>query len=306
MDKQTALLHAARGAQGDPTSLLSALRAALLNDGFATVTGNPTGYMTPANRGELCWDTTNSVFYIATGTTSASWAPLFLDPGQTVELFDDFLGDVLASNWGNPTKGSDGATVDFAHLAGAVSGQIRGTTGAGAGGTMAVNGIQLHSALQWKANQGNLSFETRVKMSAITNICVFVGLTDQISALEMPILSAASADTLTTNATDGVGWMFDTAMTTDNWWLTGVAADVDATAQNSALAPVADTFETLRVDLTSAGVATFRRNGVVIGSAMTGAVTATVALTPVIAAFTRTAASATVTVDYIRTRASRA
>ena len=308
MDKQSALLHASRGAQGDQTSLASAIRAALLGDGNRTYAGNPNGIVTPEVKGEYLWDTTNGVMFRAMSLTNTSWAVIETENLSSVyaEHFDDFVGDALASNWAAPTKGSDAATVDFAHLAAGLGGQIRGTTGAGAGGTMAANGIQLHSALQWKANQGCLVFESRVKMSAITNICVFVGLTDQIAALEMPVNSAASANTITTNATDAVGFMFDTSMSTDNWWAVGVANDVDATAQNLAVAPVADTFETLRIELTTAGVATFKRNGSVIGSAMTGAVTATVALTPVIAAFTRTAASANITADFIKTRALRA
>jgi hypothetical protein len=222
-----------------------------------------------------------------------------------VRLYDDFEGDVIADQWGNATKGSDGATADFAILAD-VNGKVRGTTGAGAGGTMAANGIQIHRALNWKANQGGLSFEARIQTSAITNISYFVGFTDQIAALEAPITSAASANTITTNATDAVGFMFDTSMTTANIWLVGVANDVDATAQNSAIAPVAATYITLRVEVTSAGVASFFINNVAVGTAMAGAVTATVALTPVVAVFTRTAASATMDIDYISVQALRA
>ncbi len=227
----------------------------------------------------------------------------YLDYGLANVLFDDFLGATMSTRFG-VNKGSDGGTVNFAINA-ATSGTVRATTGAGAGGTMAVNGVQLHSALNYKANQGKLVFEARVKISAITNISVFVGLTDQVAALEMPVNSAASANTITTNATDGVGFMFDTSMTAANWWLVGVANDVDATAQNTSIAPVADTYEKFRIEISTAGVATFYRNGISVGSAMTGALTATVALTPVVAAFTRTAGSATVDVDYVLTQQLR-
>ena len=221
-----------------------------------------------------------------------------------VRHFDDFLGDVIADEWA-VAKGSDGSAVDFAHLTG-VNGMLRATTGAGAGGSMAANGVQLHSALQWKANQGGLVFEARVKISAITNISLFVGLTDQIAALEMPIHSAASANTITTNATDAVGFFFDTSMTDDNFWTAGVKADTDATHADTAIAPVADTYIVLRVEVDSSGNAKFFVDGVQKGSVMANAVTATVALTPVVAAFTRTAASATVEVDYVLTQATRA
>lgn len=244
------------------------------------------------------------------------FGPLYVDgylavphprnPRAQVVLFDDFLGDTIQTAlWGNPTKGSDGATVDFAFSA-AVGGMLRGTTGAGAGGSMAANGIQLYSSLAWKPNQGNLMFEARVKISAITNISLFVGFTDQVAALEQPIHSAASANTITTNASDGVGFFFDTSMTDDVWWCAGVKGDTDATHTSGlATAPVAATWAKLRIEIDTSGNATFWVDGIRYGY-VANATTATVALTPTVSAFTRTAASATVDIDYIDVRADRA
>lgn len=237
-------------------------------------------------------------------------AQFFWGPQRYVRLFEDFerasevysttIIDGLRSR-----KGSDGACVDWT-VTPAVSGTAVGTIGSTTS-SMAVSGTQLDAGLSWKANQGDLVFEARVKISQITTIAVFVGFTDQTGALEMPIQSAASANTLTTNATDAVGFMFDTSMTDDNIWLVGVANNVDATAQDSDLAFVADTYKTLRIELTTAGVATFYIDGTAIGSAMTGAVTATVALTPVIAGFNRTTTGTpTITADYIYVSADRA
>jgi len=219
-------------------------------------------------------------------------------------IFDDFLGDVLADQWGSAV-GSDGQVVAPA-VAADVNGRFRMTTGDDAAADMATNGVQLHSFLSWKANQGNLVFETRVKLSAITGVALFVGLTDQIASLEMPIESAGSADTITTTATDAVGFFFDTRMTTDNWWLAGVKNNADATHQNSGIAPVADTYNTLRIELDASGNAIFYMDGVKIGTQMANAVTATVALTPVIAAFTPAAASRSIDGDYILVQADRA
>lgn len=223
---------------------------------------------------------------------------------NVIRMLEDFDGATIPVRFA-VTKGSDGATVNFANVAD-TSGRATATTGAGAGGTMAVNGVQLHTALNWKANQGNVIFEARVKISAITNIAVFVGLTDQVAALEMPVNSAGSLDTITTTATDACGFMFDTAMTTDDIWLVGVANDVDAALQDSALAFVADTYRIFRIELTTAGVATFFIDGAQIGAAMSDATRATIALTPVVAAFTRTAASATISIDYMSMQAYRA
>lgn len=222
---------------------------------------------------------------------------------RTSVLFDDFLGGgqafstTVVNNW-RSRKGSDGQAVDWT-VTPAVGGEVVGTIG-DTTASMAVSGVQLDAGLAWKANQGGLVFETRVKLSQITLVSVFLGFTDQTAALEMPLHSAASANTITTNATDAVGFFFDTSMTADTWWLAGVANDVDATHQNTTYAPVAATYETFRVEVGTDGSAVFFRNGVIVGTKMTGAVTATVALTPVIAGFNRdTSNTPTITADYV-------
>lgn len=218
---------------------------------------------------------------------------------KMVSYIDDFIGDVLADQW-NIVEGTDSATSDAAILAGGIGGVLRFTTG-DAGTGLAADLVQMTQALQWQASNGGLAIEARFKLSAITTCYVFFGFTD-LTTLEGPIISAASADTLTSNATDAVGIMFDTRMATDNWWLVGVATDVDATHQDSGYAPVADTYETWRVEVSAAGVATFFRNGVQVGTAMAGAVTAAADLTPTFAVSkTSVAASMTADVDYVAT-----
>jgi hypothetical protein len=228
---------------------------------------------------------------------------------RTVARFDDFTGGgqafsaTIIDGWRSRVGTTNAVAFTVTDgVGGTAVGTIGDTTA-----SMAVSGVQIDSSLDWKANQGELVFEAKVKISQITTITVFIGLTDQVAALEMPIHSAASADTLTTNATDGVGFMFDTSMATDTWWLVGVANNTDATHQNTGFAPVADTYETFRVELTTGGAANFYRNGIQVGTLMTGAVTATVALTPVIAGFNRTtSATPTITADYIAVSALRA
>jgi hypothetical protein len=234
---------------------------------------------------------------------NSEWIDLEVERLGGPVLFDDFLGDVIADQWG-VRKGSDGQAVDFAINA-QVGGAIRATTGDDAAADMTVNGVQLESALNWKASAGGLSMTARVRIEAITTCSLFVGFTDQVSALEAPIVSAASADTITTNATDAVGFMFDTAMDTDTFWLVGVANNVDATKQAVSNAPVAATYITLRVDVTAAGVATFFIDGLQVGAAMTGAVTASVALTPVITFFRRAATATYVDCDFIKVKQNR-
>lgn len=221
-------------------------------------------------------------------------------------FFDDF--ERLDTGRWLATEGTDSATSNAAILAGGIGGVLRLTTG-DAGTGLAADTEQLtNNTLMFKAANGNLVFEIRVKLSAITTCWAFFGFTDTVAAaLEAPVESAASANTLTTNAADAVGFMFDARMSTDNWWAVGVANNTDATAQNIGYAPVAGTYEILRVEVDTSGGAVFYRNGVKIGTRMSGAVTASVALTPIMAVSkTSVAASMTCDIDYVHASCARA
>lgn len=227
-----------------------------------------------------------------------------LRPQPRVVLMDDFLGDVIADQWNGRVGSNGSATLPAVQLTATAidNGRVLLKTGNDAGGTMALNGCQLDSALNWICNKGGLLFESRVRLNAgITSVAWFVGFTDQVAALEMPFTLAAG-NVLTSNASNAVGFLFDTDADTDNWWAVGVADDVDATKQDLGVAPVSGTFETLRVDINRSGTAVFRRNGQVIGSVMTGALqgpTSSDELTPVIAGFARGASQRQFEADYI-------
>lgn len=215
-----------------------------------------------------------------------------------VKLHDDFLGEEIDGYRWQSLIGTDAECRQATVLADQPNGVVRLTTGDDAAADMATNGVHLQSRLNWRANNGGLVWEGKVAISAITAVAVFIGLTDQVAALEMPFTLGAG-DALTSNATNAAGVLFDTGADTDRWWLVGVAADVDAAKEDSAVAPVAGTFETWRVELSAAGVARFFRNGVLVGSEMTSAATPSAQLTPVIAAFSRGAASRNIDVDEI-------
>lgn len=249
--------------------------------------------------GKLVGLTANRRLMVPAGLVSGENGSQLHHPSPSmVSLWDDFEGDVIADQW-NLLEGTDSATTDAAILAGGIGGVLRMTTG-DAGTGLAADLVQVTRALQWQASNGGLAFECRVKLSAITTCYAFLGFTDLAATLEAPVISASSANTITTNATDAVGIMFDTNMSTDNWWLVGVANDVDATAQNTGYAPVADTYETWRIEVTTGGVATFFRNGIQVGTAMSGALTAATDLTPTLAVGKLSvAASMTMDVDYV-------
>lgn len=179
---------------------------------------------------------------------------------------------------------------------------VTGNAAAAPPATFAEDGSQAIADTGYTLSGGPVVFEARVKLSAITTVSCFFGLTDQKVALEIPIESASSADTILTNATDAVGFMFDTEMATDNIWLVGVNNDVDETAQNSALAFVADTYRTLRIEVAANGDAVFKINGAVVGTTMTTACRTTVPLYPTLAASARLTTSRTITADYLYAR----
>lgn len=216
--------------------------------------------------------------------------------GSNVTQYDDFTGKAISGIW-DVVKGSDAGAANFAVNV-ATNGTVRGTTGAGATTTMAVNGVQLDGSLNWKANKGNLVFEASVDMAAITTVALFVGFTNESGTLQMPVNGSGTANGLTYNATDCVGFLFDTTMTNANWFCTGQANGVPSTAVNSGLAPVAATFDKLRIEIDVFGNATFFLNSVQIGY-LALAVTPTVALAPVVAGFRRAASSTTFDVDFI-------
>lgn len=209
------------------------------------------------------------------------------DFGYLAILDDDFLAHTMSTRWAG-SVGSDSGNVVTAAITEEVGGALQMTTGASATTTMAVNGAQLVGGLNWEADKGGLTFEAKVKLDAITSVALYVGFGDQVSALEMPF--TLSSGSLTSNITDGCGFLFDTAATAATIKLVGVATDVDATTQDTGLAYVAATYRKFRIEVDTAGKATFYIDGNPVGSAMTGALTKTVALTPIIAGFSRSAA----------------
>ena len=228
----------------------------------------------------------------------AVMAPYY-DRGAIKSFEDHFDCNAINPAWLNTLVGTDGsAAVPAVDQA---SGIVL-TTGADAGATMALNGSELVSALAYDRGTGGLEFDVVIKMSRITNACVYVGLTDSIS-LEMPF--TISAATLTSNATDGMGMLFDTAATAATWKFVRVANDVDGAIYNTGLAPTAATYEQFHIDVDEDGSAKIYHDGKLIANGLTGCSTSGVKLTPCVAAFSRTSTSMTVTADYVGIRSYR-
>lgn len=208
--------------------------------------------------------------------------------------FDHFNGDTIDLNQYVTTTDA-GATAFAIPATQLVGGAIEGACGATDSQVAMIAG-----GLTWRANTGGLVFEVRLKLSAITTVAASVGLSDARTEATTLMPVDENADTLTTTATDGVFWYFDTDSTvpaTDVWTAIGVKAGVDTTATDGA-APVADTYETLRIEVSTTGTAKWLQNGV-LKKKVANAVTATVLLCPFVAIAARTTASRTMTVDYL-------
>src|SRR3954462_15364642 len=102
-----------------------------------------------------------------------------------VKLFDDFLGKSFSTDdWWDTKLGS--APPPAVALTTNLSGLLRLQTGNAAGATMAVNGVQVHSNLNWQANRSGLSMECKLAtQGGITTVAIFVGFTNQVAALDI-------------------------------------------------------------------------------------------------------------------------
>lgn len=215
--------------------------------------------------------------------------------------FDDFLGDLIGDEW-EGLAGSDAQALAPA-ITVAENGVVR-CVGGDSGASVAADASQLSGELNFQADAGNLVFEARFKLSAIVTVQMFIGLTDANGALEVPIHSAGSANTITTNASDAVGVFFDTQMTDDNFWLAGVDTNVDATHVDSSVAPVAATYNKVRIEVDASGDARFYIDDNWIAD-VDSCVTPTVALCPVAVIRPLSTSSVNLDIDYIHVSQDR-
>lgn len=224
------------------------------------------------------------------------------NPAVGPHLFDDFLGTTLSTRW-TAITGNDAQAIAAAQVAGALGGQVAMTSGNSNPGVTAADAAGLVGAANWKASQGNLVVEARVKLDDITLVKAFVGFTDNI-ALEFPVISNGTTG-ITATADDAVGFLFDTLATTDVWSACAVKATVSGGVVVNGAAPVADTFETLRVEVDSLGNAYFFQNGAYVGT-FAAAITTTVALNPIIIVMENgVAAVRKLTADWVYVAADR-
>lgn len=227
-------------------------------------------------------------------------------PGAIFTLFDDFLQQTLteADEPWILNSGSDAQAIDPAINA-QEGGVVRLTTG-DVGSGVAADGSQLVCHIPVQADSGGLVFEARLHInSAVTDIELFAGLTD-VTTLEAPA-SIGSSDAITTTFSNGVGFVYDTGADTDEWFMVGVDGDTDATGNGTTgEAPVADTYQTLRIEVDADGEgAQFYVDGTKVGNLTASVCGASTNLYATIVANATTTTSKTVDVDYIMVQHDR-
>lgn len=222
--------------------------------------------------------------------------------GRTV-LFDDFHGPFVDATTGlwNSVAGSDDLAVAAAFDAAEVGGAIDLNCGDG-NGTPAADLSAVHGlSIGWTISKAPLVFQIGVKLSAITNVEVFVGFTDAIAT---EIAYTMSGTTLTAVADDGAGFLFDTSATTDNWKGVG-SLGTSGQAVDLGTAPTAATYQELRLEVDGSGNATFLIDGTQVGALST--LVDTTSLVPVMSINGDGSNTATrvLTVDYIHVSQAR-
>lgn len=229
--------------------------------------------------------------------------------GGQVYLYDDFLGAVINPVFGGVTENSGSAAIVVAQDGG-VAGLVTGTSSG--------NRSSLTTGLNHLVSNGSIVVQWRAKpVSSVADVAYFNGLTDTVS-LEFPI--EISGTTITSNATNAVGFMYDTAATTPTWRAVAVNGDADATpvviGLNGATTqlPVAGVYEQFRIEVTPEGDATFfygQESGdeTVQGfqqvAFIANAVATTSLLTPISIVETRTTAAKTYYDDALLIQSSR-
>ncbi len=203
-----------------------------------------------------------------------------------VVFYDDFLGDALDARWA--PSGDNGGTE-------AITVGTGGTVTLTTGGTDHDRSILAHE-LNWYANKACV-IEARIKVNAITAVAINMGFSDAKTEANDLIPFMISVTTVTDTASNAVCFVFDTDADSDVWYMCNTIANTQ-TGTSTAIAPVADTYETFRVELDILGNATFYRNGIAVGYKAL-AVTITTALTPIFAVIEHGTSARVLTVDYV-------
>lgn len=228
----------------------------------------------------------------------------YLDPEHYFTDFDDFVGDALDARYSG-AKGSDAeGLAPTVATTGALRARGHMLMNSGDSTVVAESVSILTKSLAYKPSYGEIYLKTAIVIDDITDVAINVGFTDVLATTTLEEPFSISGTTITSNATDAVCFVFDTAQTNDNWHIQGVKADADTAINNTGVAPLPDTTISLEMIISEAGNVEFFINGQSYGI-VGNAVTPTVLLTPVISVMARTTATRTLWADYLLITQSR-
>ena len=162
----------------------------------------------------------------------------------------------------------------------------------------------------WRVQDGAIDVLFRAKVDDITTVAYSMGLTDANTESSTMPWHLGACDALTTTASTGIGFVFDTDAATDTIHTLYVDDDTDGTLTNTALAPVNATYRTYRIRLEDAGSGNQVRAEFSVCcntyyEVRTSTIDRDVQLTPFVAVQNRAAAGRLFDVDYIYISGSR-
>jgi hypothetical protein len=247
---------------------------------------------------------------IMDGVTATAVEINNLDLGAKATLIEDFIGtwaigdagpaDLWSSTAGGGTNNEVATTV-----ANSLNGEVTLTSASDDSDSHAADCSTLSGInLGYKANQGGLVMEARLKIDDISEAVMFIGFTDTISTtVELPIFLVTTA--IDSDAVNACGVGYDVDGTTKEFFHGGVKANTDTAPAYSGGAPEDGVYFTVRVEVDALGAVTGYINGTAIGVAVAAAVTITTALTPMIVIGNRSANQVVATIDYIMVQQNR-
>lgn len=118
--------------------------------------------------------------------------------------------------------------------------------------------------------------EMTFSLDVVTTLAIYAGWNDAVTEGTGKLPFSLTTATLTDNATNAVGFLFDTNQTLSYWNVVNTNAGTQAFTQlASTYVPVAATKATIRVALESSGAANYFYNGVHIGRKLLATATTT-------------------------------
>lgn len=226
-------------------------------------------------------------------------------PIGKVSQFDDFLGDTLNTDkWA--TSSDSGDTAIAIPATAVVDGSAQGATAATDN-----NMIEIGGALAWRAQDGLMVMEARLKLDSVANVAFNVGLNDDQNEDSNTLPVELATVTFTSNAGTWVGFVFDIDATTDTIRCFAVDDDNDnAIPVDTSKTPVAGTYSTYRIEVQDMGsgnmtLARFYIDGELVGT-IENAVDRDALLGPHVGVENRTASAHQIDIDYILVEKSRA